>query len=264
MTRKPLVSIIMGIYNCEETLSESIDSIVNQTYLNWELILCDDNSSDKTYEIASSYANQYSDKIILIKNDQNLGLAGSLNHCLRYAKGKYIARQDGDDKSFPLRLETQVNYLESYPKYDLVGTSMKAFDNKCEKKIITINREPNIEKIAVRPPFYHATIMAKKHVFENLEGYRVTKYTKRCEDIDLWFRFFEKGYKGVNLIDPLYYVRVDQNSYKRRNIKSYFYATKVCIDGYRLLKLPFKSYIYILKPIIGAFTPTFIKKIYHK
>ena len=101
------ISILMGIYNCADTLSRAIDSIVNQTYTNWELILCDDGSVDSTYEIAKQYQNKYPDKIVLLKNEKNIQLAATLNHCLEYATGKYISRMDGDDESTPDRFEKQ-------------------------------------------------------------------------------------------------------------------------------------------------------------
>lgn len=264
MSKKPLVSVIMGIYNCENTLVDSIESIINQSYCNWELIMCDDCSKDNTYDIAKSYSEKYKDKIKLIKNKENLGLAGSLNHCLEYVSGDYIARQDGDDKSAPDRLKEQIEFLEKNLEYDLVGTAMISFNENGESGIRGILPQiPDLKRIAVTPPFCHATIMTRTKVYKELEGYRVTKYTRRCEDIDLWFRFFKQGFKGYNLKEALYMVRDDENSYKRRNYKSYYYATKVCFDGYRLLELPITSYIYILKPIIASFIPTNVKKLYH-
>ena len=107
------VSIIMGIYNCADTLPEAIDSIVNQTYVNWELIMCDDGSKDTTYQIAEKYQKMYPDKIVLIKNEKNQGLNYTLNHCLQYVTGDYIARMDGDDLSLPTRLEKEVTFFEN-------------------------------------------------------------------------------------------------------------------------------------------------------
>lgn len=86
------ISILMGIYNCASTLAEAIDSILAQTFTDWELILCDDGSKDDTYAVADSYRRRYPHKIILIKNPQNMGLNFTLNHCLEHASGEYIAR----------------------------------------------------------------------------------------------------------------------------------------------------------------------------
>ena len=97
---KGKISIIMGAYNCEDTLSEAIDSIIQQTYKDWELIICDDGSKDNTLSIAKEYEKQY-ENIHVYKNEKNLGLNKTLNKCLSYAKGEYIARMDGDDISLP-------------------------------------------------------------------------------------------------------------------------------------------------------------------
>ena len=91
----PKLSVITGIYNCENTLKDAIDSILNQTFSDWELVLCDDGSSDNTYTIAEEYRNNYPHKIVLLKNDHNLGLPETLNKCLSVAKGEFIARRDG-------------------------------------------------------------------------------------------------------------------------------------------------------------------------
>ena len=123
------VSILMGIYNCAPTLEEAIDSIINQTYTNWELILCDDCSTDDTYKIAESYQKQYPGKIILLKNEKNSRLAFTLNHCLENATGEFVARMDGDDISVPDRFEKQVAFLRSHPDIVLVGTAMQRFSD---------------------------------------------------------------------------------------------------------------------------------------
>src|SRR5690625_1284595 len=102
----PSVSIIMGIYNCENTIARSIDSIIHQSFKNWELIMCDDYSTDNTYHIAKDYSRSFKN-IILIENNKNYGLAYSLNRCLDISKGKYIARMDGDDQSLSKRLQIQ-------------------------------------------------------------------------------------------------------------------------------------------------------------
>ena len=95
------VSIIMGIYNCAATLPEAIDSILAQTFPDWQLVLCDDGSKDNTYAVAKAYQERIPDKIILLQNEQNMGLNHTLNRCLQAATGEYVARMDGDDVSLP-------------------------------------------------------------------------------------------------------------------------------------------------------------------
>lgn len=264
LERLPKVSIIMGIYNCESTIKESIESIISQTYTNWELIMCDDMSTDNTYEIAKKYVDKYSEKIILIQNEENSGLAFSLNHCLQYATGDYIARQDGDDMSVKDRFEKQVEFLEKNRKYDLVGSRMISFDENGINGV----RGGGVEKpshimLTTSTPFCHATIMARSYVYKELNGYKVNKYTMRCEDVDLWFRFFEKGYKGYNIQEGLYMVRDEVDAYKRRSFKSYMHLVIVSVDGYKRVKMPLSKYVYLLKPIVSAIIPKSIMKVYH-
>ena len=127
---QPKVSVIMGIYNCEKTLSEAIESIIRQTYENWELVMCDDGSTDRTYAVADQYRKQFPEKIILLKNERNRKLSYTLNRCLQAARGELIARMDGDDISRSDRLQKQVDYLLSHPDLQVVGCAMQRFDEK--------------------------------------------------------------------------------------------------------------------------------------
>ena len=124
------ISVIMGIYNCENTLSEAIESILDQTYTNWELIMCDDGSSDRTMEIANEYLSKYPDEIVLMKNKKNRGLNYTLNKCLKKTKGDYIARMDGDDICSPDRFQKEVAVLNNNDDIYIVSSDMAFFDEK--------------------------------------------------------------------------------------------------------------------------------------
>ena len=262
--KQPKVSIIMGIYNCESTLKESIESIINQTYTNWELIMCDDCSNDNTYNVAKYYAKKYPDKIKLIRNEKNLTLGPTLNRCLELVEGKYIARQDGDDLSTNDRLEKQVEFLEKNNEWDLVGAGMTSFDDNGNYGIRLTKEIPVSKDLMKGTTFAHATILMKSEVMKELNGYSEESSVKQVEDYHLWFRFFEKGYKGYNLQEPLYYVREDRDAYKRKNIKRRLNELKVMINGIKRLNLPVKNYFMIIKPIIAAIVPNYILMKYHK
>ena len=122
------ISIIMSVYNSADTLSEAIDSIIEQTYGDWEFIICDDCSTDSTPDILEKYRLQNPDKFILLHNDKNMRLSYSLNRCLEKATGTYIARMDADDRSDPARFERQLSFLKEHPDIDLVGTAMRRFN----------------------------------------------------------------------------------------------------------------------------------------
>ena len=262
--KKPKVSIIMGIYNCEDTLEECIKSILNQTYDNWELIMCDDCSKDRTFEIASKYERLYPDKIKLIQNKSNLTLAPSLNRCLELVSGKYVARQDGDDLSHKDRIKKQVEFLENNIGYDLVGTNMISFNEIGETGIHKLKQNPDKNDLIYGVTFSHATILIKSSTMKELGGYCEEDYAKQLEDYELWSRFFEKNYKGYNLDEGLYYVREDKNAYKRRNIKRRLRGIKLRLIVSKRLKFSLKGNLMILKDIIAIFIPQKIFEFYYR
>ncbi len=259
------ISIIMGIYNCADTLSDAIDSILAQTYTNWQLIMCDDCSTDNTFDVAKSYQQKYSEKIILIRNEVNSKLAFSLNHCLKYADGEFIARMDGDDTSTPERFNKQVEFLNNNPQYDLVGTAMQRFNSKGLANIDYPVEFPDKFTLRNHVPFNHATIMARRTVYDTLKGYTVSKRTVRGQDADLWFRFYHAGFIGCNLMEPLYNVREDENAIKRRTAKGRINALKTTWFGYNLLGFP-KHWLIVptVRTLVKVITPYKITELYRK
>lgn len=253
------VSVIMGIYNCESTLTEAIESILSQTYSNWELIMCDDASQDSTYRIARKFKDMYPNKIILVKNKKNLGLNKTLNHCLKYATGDYIARMDGDDVSLPQRFEKEVEFLDTHMDYAIVSTPMIYFDEKGDWGQGKVVEKPLKKDFVFSTPFCHAPCMVRRKAYEEAGGYSTNKWTIRAEDYNLWFRLYALGFKGYNLQIPYYKMRDDANAYQRRKFRYCINEAYVRFTGYRMLKLPFKSYVYTVRPIIVGLFP---KKIY--
>ena len=232
------ISVIMGIYNCADTLPEAIDSILAQTYTDWELIMCDDCSSDGTCDVAMAYAERFPEKIILLRNEVNSKLAFSLNRCLEHASGEFVARMDGDDISAPERFVKQLSYLREHPDIDLVGTAMQRFSDKGMADIDIKQADPDRFTLHRSIPFNHATIMTYKRVYDALGGYTVAERTNRGQDYDLWFRFYHAGFSGGNIQEPLYLVREDMDAIKRRSFKVRWNAFKTTRYGYKLLGYP--------------------------
>lgn len=259
----PLVSIIMGVYNEERTISNCINSILKQTYSNWELIVCDDCSEDKTREILEDYSLKDS-RIVILKNVVNMGLAASLNRCLERSKGTYIARMDADDESLPNRIEMQVLFLESHPQIDCVGCNRMIFDEHGDVGVRKSVEYPTKEILRKNTPFAHPTIMMKKSVYDRLGGYTISKETMRAEDLDLWIRFYSHNYVGYNLQEVLYRYRESLNDLKKRNLKAAIGTAKVYRRGYKALGFHAIVNIYALKPIIAAIIPNVIMKSYYK
>ena len=236
----------MAIYNCSQYLPDAIESIINQTYTDWELILCDDASTDDTYAVAKRYQEQYTDKIILLQNQQNMKLSYSLNKCLEHATGRYIARMDGDDKCLPERFEKQIAYLAAHPEYDLVGTAMQRFDENGLGIINYSVDNPDYFTLRNRVPYHHATIMTYKYVYDKVGGYTVSPRTERGQDYDLWFRFYHEGFSGNNLREAQYLVREDTNAIRRRTAKRRINGMKTTMIGFKLLGYP---WWWTIKPI---------------
>lgn len=256
---KPKVSVIMGAYNEEETIEKCIESIIAQTYENWEFIICDDCSNDRTNEIVSSYVKKDS-RIILIKNQKNMRLAASLNNCLKIASGKYVARMDADDIALPHRFEKQVDFLEKHEEYSVVGSAVKVFDGKnilCVRKNKTA---PTADDVLYGPTFMHPTIMMRKDSYDKLNGYTVSKRTMRGQDWDLWFRFYAAGYKGYNLEEPLLLYHESVDDYKKRTFRTAKGYFKTALSGFKLLGVPKIKYIIAFKPILSAIVPEAIKR----
>ena len=257
------VSVIMGIYNCEDTLDEALSSILDQTYTDFEIIMCDDGSTDDTYEKALKISQNHSN-IVLLKNEKNMGLNYTLNRCLKEASGEYIARMDGDDISFDTRFEKQVEFLDNNPEYSFVGTPMFYFDEQGVFGCGVGDREPKREDFVHGSQFSHATMMVKAEVYRAVNGYSVEDKLLRVEDWHLWIKMYAAGFKGYILREPLYKMRDDRNAIKRRRFKFRINEAKLIIFAVNELKLsPFKK-IYAMRPIILGLMPTFIYKALHK
>lgn len=263
------VSIIMGIYNCATTLSEAIDSILEQTFSDWELILCDDGSSDDTYLVADQYKKRYTEKIILLKNEENRGLNYTLNRCLEKARGEYVARMDGDDISLPTRLEKEVDFLDSHLEYAIVSTPMIFFDEKGDwGRSYSIKEPAKKDFIKHSPVFCHAPCMIRREAYLNVGGYTVDKHMLRFEDVNLWYKLYAKNYIGYNLDEPLYKMRDDLNASRRRGLKSRMNGVYVTYVGFRLFQFPWYMYLYVvldfLKHLIKGLMPEKIYMIFHR
>lgn len=207
-TFSPMVSVIMAAYNEEQYIAQAIESIQAQTFKDWELIIINDGSQDHTAEIATKYAN--SDPRIQLINNQHEGYADALNTGLKYAKSRYIAILDADDKAHPSRLERQYNFLESHPKISILGTWCE-FVNLTSGKRWTWKpplSDREIRKYILKgQPLPHTTIMMRQEVSDTLEGYRAQHF----KDYKFIIRALQK-FSAANLPEVLVTVNVHSNS----------------------------------------------------
>ena len=199
-TEPPLISILMSAYNAEQTIKSAIDSILQQTLEAIELIVINDGSTDATQEILADY----SDTRLVVINQHNCGLTKSLIHAASLAKGKYLARQDADDTSFPNRLEKQFHYLENHPEIALLGTASQQVDSENAPlgEIIFPSTYQELRKgLSDRNQFVHGSIVMRKTAYEAVGGYRgAFRYS---QDYDLFLRIAEQ-FQVENLSELLY------------------------------------------------------------
>ncbi len=264
MRNGPTVSVIMGIYNCADTLREAVESILNQTYHDWELIMCDDGSIDDTFRIAEDYKNKYPNKIVLLKNENNMGLNYTLNRCLEISRGTYIARMDGDDRCMSDRFEKELFVLESEKDIDIVSTDMYFFDETGIWGKITHPEYPVKRDFVHESPFCHAPCMVRRESYTTVNGYSESKRLLRVEDYHLWLKMYKAGYKGKNIHEGLYEMRDDRSAYKRRKFKYRLNEAYIKILAVREFHLPFYYYIFAFKPILVGILPNCIYDILHK
>ncbi len=255
MSSTPLVSVLMAIYNCADTLEEAVNCILNQTYTNWELIMIDDCSSDNTYDKACEIAEKDS-RIKVFKNEKNLTLAPTLNRCIEKASGEYAARMDGDDVCDLTRFEKEVKVLDEHPEYAVVSCLMNMYDDNGIYAKVEYPENPQKADFANNSPICHAGCMMRKSVLEELGGYSNSPKAERIEDYDLWIRLYKAGYKAYNIQEYLYDMRNDRNAVKRKKyrfrITEYRLKKNMCKDFNLPLKCRLKSY----KPLILGLVPS--------
>lgn len=228
-----LVSVIMSTYNEPiDYLKKSVDSIIKQTYRNIEFIIIIDNPDN--YELASiiSQYKEIDKRIIIIKNDKNLGLVESLNKGLSIAKGKYIARMDADDISDEKRIQMQIEFLKKN-KYDLVSSNYILFFSETNDKqniVFPEKFEDCKKRLKHTNCLPHPCWLGYKYVFEDMKGYR---NIKTCEDYDFVIRSVCAGYKIGNCQQFLLNYRFNSKSISRTNEAFQFLITKYIANSYK-------------------------------
>lgn len=247
----------MGIYNCKnyELLDQSIDSILKQTFQDFELIICNDGSTNGTLEYLKSIESK-DKRIKILSYEKNRGLNYALNTCLEKATGEYIARQDDDDISAPDRLEKEIAFLDNNPEYAIVGTLAYVFDDNGIWGKYDNPERPSKNDFYWNSPFMHPTIMIRKEAYDAVNGYRISKETRRCEDIDLFMRMYAAGYEGYNIQERLYsYRMVNDPKIKYRPMKYRIDEAIVKYKGYKAMGNLLCGLPYVVKPFIVGMLP---------
>lgn len=201
----------MPVRNGAKTLAATLNSIFNQTYPNFEVIIIDDASIDETPSILSKWHANYSN--LRIFQASNSGLVSALNRGLEVAEGEYIARMDADDEMLPFRLERQVHYFQQNPKVDLVASQVSVtsdeplsdgfqhyidWQNKC------LSHDDIVQEMYVESPLAHPSVMIKTDQLRAIGGYQQGEFP---EDYQLWLRMMDAGYQFAKIPEVLLHWR---------------------------------------------------------
>ena len=253
------VSIVLSAYNSEKFLKQALESVLNQSYKEYEFILFDDASTDSTKKIIQNFANKDA-RIVAVYNDINNGLTRNLNKAISLAKGAYIARMDADDIALPTRIEKQVDFLDKNPEIDIVGAAAIDIDEDANEIQLRTSPQFHDDIIALLPkanPMIHSTVVFRKKSFASIgyynEAYRTT------QDYEMWFRAAGIGLKFHNLNETLLKYRMDGNYVSRKSLMYRLYDCKLRLLSFKYIKLPYYKYYYAFIPVILGLVP---KKLY--
>ena len=236
MNRSPNISVIMPVYNGEAFLVEAIESILNQTYLNFEFIISYDDSTDKSLEIINKYKS-IDPRIIVLKGAKR-GLVKSLNDAIKISNGKYIARMDADDISLPKRFQKQLELMEN-ENLDICGCHYLLIneDGKYLDTVLTpIENNTLLLYLAIGVPFAHGSVMFRKD-FMSINNLEYGQGVKFAEDKALWIEMYKTSAKFSNVNDILFKYREFSESLSKKG------KNKVRIDD-DLLKADILKYCY--------------------
>lgn len=220
MNDKKLISVVLPVYNCKEYINDSVQSILKQTYKNFELIIVDDGSDDGTLDILNNFKDK---RIRLYKNKYNRGLIYSLNRALNKSKGQFIARMDADDICELNRFQKQINYLNKNIEISVVGSAITLIDNN--NRVNQKYLYPHNDNLIKWSMFFscsvcHPSVMIRSDVFKKINMYSLK--AKFAEDYDLWFRLIKKKYKFSNLQDSLLKLRKHKRNISIENFNAHF------------------------------------------
>ncbi len=218
---KPLITVVMSVYNSGDFLEEAINSILNQTLGDFEFIMIDDASTDRSLAIMERFSRK-DNRIKLIRHKHNKGLTKSLIEAIEQARGEYVARQDSDDISLPQRLEKQAGFLTHHPPYGAIGTSAEIIDENgitIKKALVPKSWILIKQMLKFGNCFLHGSMMIRKIDYIKMGGYR--SIFNLSQDFDLWLRL-SKFKKLKNLKETLYLWRKTKDNITSKRINEQF------------------------------------------
>lgn len=259
---RPLVSVLMGVYYQQRDLwmlQRSVESILNQNYTNFELLICDDGSVPEALLCLEKYA-KADGRIHLIRGIKETTLPAKLNACLSKAEGEYIARMDDDDFSFAERFEKQITFLISHPHISFVGCNVNIVCSGSQKQYIKcFPCYPSVQDFYMTQPYIHPTLVFRREVILSVGGYSEDKSCDHCEDYDLLLRLYAKGYCGANIQQVLFDYTV-KDVKGNRTMKHRWNECVVRYRRFQELGVLRNAFPYVIKPVIVGLIPRYVLK----
>lgn len=262
----PKVSVIMGVYNCKsfQDLARSVDSIIAQSYTDWEFIICDDGSDDGVTAAYLAQIKKRDHRIKILSYANNHGLAYALNYALSCARGEYIARTDYDDISHSERFAKQVKFLDENNEYSFVGSNANVFNGSGVWGALIMPEYPDKKSLLWNAPFIHPTMMFRKKDLLAVGGYPTDKVNRRCEDYTLEMDMYSRGYKGYNLQECLLDTFYENGARKYRPMKDRVAEARARFRGFKKNGILLQGIPFIVKPLLIGLIPQFVfRKIKH-
>lgn len=253
----PEVSILMGVYYRRDDLSflvRSVQSVLDQTFDNFELLICDDGSSGEAMAYLDDAASKDA-RIKLIREGTLYTLPRKLNACLKKANGQWIARMDDDDYSHLDRLEKQLTYLKDHPDVSFVGSVVNLVQNSAVVGTRFFPEFPTVKDFFFSQPFIHPALVFRRDCLLAVGGYSESKHCILCEDYDLLLRLYAAGYKGANLQEVLFDYTIPLTAHGNRKMKHRWNEGVTRFIRFRELGVLPKALPYVVKPIIVGLIP---------
>lgn len=245
------ITVIITTYNACSSLQKSIDSILNQTFRNWFLILIDDGSTDNTNKIILKYKKKLGKRILILKNETNLGISSSLNKAIRHVKTPFFTRQDADDVSSLDRLERLHSFLEKNTNYDFVSSKMVSLNNKqitFPKKLII---KPTIHDFIYSLPFCNAPTLFRSNILKRVDSFdNSLNFKKRFEDYEFFFRCYLNNFKGINLDIVTYLVNQNKDYHLKISFSDRLFESMFKYKILKKIKAKWYLFYVIVIPII--------------
>ena len=252
----------MGVLCGEERmtqLQQSLDSILKQSYRDFEFLICDDGSDQKIKVMLDQYSSKDA-RVQLVRPGRKLHLAEKLNACLEEANGRFIARMDDDDVSRPDRFEKQLQQLTDEPEISFVGSNVVLRRNGdiCGKWVFP--KYPEVRDFYITQPFIHPVLMFRKDCLDEVGGYSESRRQVLCEDYDLLLRLYARGYVGENIQEDLLEYTIPDSARGKRTMVHRWNETVTRWLRFRELGLLSRTLLYVFKPMAVGMLPELILK----